>query len=293
MATGSAFASGDGCFADPGRFVIPALGLAQGATDEPTAGGAAPGPHYPQLEDSAELLLRPIAELNLLERLQQQRVASQLQTAIPEKESLFHLHKKSTYLALGIAVLIAAGIAALPADSVADTTTASPLQLDFPDHAPGSADTAVSIQKIEITITPPAYTGRKAYQAEQPNLRVEQGATVRWRIATNRPARSLQLVLNEGKPIPLNSQNGSYTLSQTFTEPALYHIAVNGQKSAYYTLEIIPDEAPTIQITKPEQYTEILFGDPQRVTIRAELSDDYGLRDANMIARWPKARARP
>ncbi|SIQ70047.1 DUF4175 family protein [Pontibacter lucknowensis] len=239
---------------------------------------------YPQLEDSAELLLRPIAELNLLERLQQQRIASQLQTVIPKQQSVFQLHKKPTYTALGIAVLIAAGIAALPADSVADAATTAPLQLDFPDTPAAVADTAVTIQKIEITITPPAYTGRKAYQAEQPNLRVEQGARVTWRIATNRPARTMELILNEGKPISLSAQNGSYTSSQTFTEPALYHIAVNGQKSAYYTLEIIPDEAPTIQITKPEQYTEILFGDPQRVTIRAELSDDYGLRDANMIA---------
>ncbi|MBF8963363.1 hypothetical protein I0P70_08910 [Pontibacter sp. FD36] len=239
---------------------------------------------YPQLEESAQLLLRPTPELNLLERLQQQRVANQLQTAIPEKQSVFQLHKKPTYTALGIAVLIAAGIAALPADSVADATTAAPLQLDFPETPAAVADTAVTIQKIEITITPPAYTGRKAYQAEQPNLHVEQGARVTWRIATNRPTRTMELILNEGKPISLSAQNGSYTLSQTFTEPALYHIAVNGQKSAYYTLEIIPDEAPTIQITKPEQYTEILFGDPQRVTIRAELSDDYALRDANMIA---------
>lgn len=239
---------------------------------------------YPQLEESTGLLLRPTPELNLLERLQQQRVASQLQSAIPEKQSVFRLHRKPTYMALGIAALVAAGIAALPAASVADATTAAPLQLDFPDTPAAVADTAVTIQEIEITVTPPAYTGRKAYKAAQPNLRVEQGATVSWRISTNRPARSLVLVLNEGKPIPLNSQNGSYTLSQAFTEPALYHIAINGQKSAYYTLEIIPDEAPTIQIAKPEQYTEILFGDPQRVTILAELSDDYGLRDANMVA---------
>ncbi|MDX5419756.1 MAG: DUF4175 domain-containing protein [Hymenobacteraceae bacterium] len=239
---------------------------------------------YPQLEESAGLLLRPASELNLLERLQQQRVASQLQTAMPEKQSVFHIAKKPTYLALGIALLVAAGIAALPADSVADATSPGPMQLDFPDTPAAVADTAVSVQKIEITITPPAYTGRKPYQADQPNLRVEQGATVTWRLTTNRPARSLQLVLNEGKPIALTAQNGRYTLSQAFTEPALYHIAVNGQKSAYYTLEIIPDEAPTIQISKPEQYTEILFGDPQRIVIRAELSDDYGLRDANMIA---------
>src|SRR5690606_15221866 len=142
------------------------------------------------------LLLRPASELNLLERLQQQRVAHQLQSAIPEKQAVFHLHKRPTYLALGIAVLVAAGITALPTASVADATTAAPLQLDFPDTPAAVADTAVTIQEIAITVTPPAYTGRKPYQAEQPNLRVEQGATVSWRIKTNRTARSLELVLN-------------------------------------------------------------------------------------------------
>ncbi|MHC2992956.1 hypothetical protein OB13_15720 [Pontibacter sp. HJ8] len=239
---------------------------------------------YPQLEDSTELLLRPVSELNLLERLQQQKIAGQLQAILPDDQQVFHLRKNPTLLSFGVAVLVASGILFLPAAPLAGTASPEQVQLDFPDAPQEVSDTAVTIEKIEITVTPPAYTGKKAYQAAQPNLRVEQGATVSWHISTNRPARSLQLVLNESKPISLTAKKGSYTLSRTFTEPALYHLNLNGQKSAYYTLEIIPDEAPVLQILKPEQYTEILFGDPQRVTLRAELSDDYGLRDANMIA---------
>ncbi|MFD2246850.1 DUF4175 family protein [Pontibacter ruber] len=240
--------------------------------------------NYPQLEDSTELLLRPSSELNFLERLQQQKVSEQLQAIEPESQPVFYVRKNPTLLALGLALLIAAGILFLPAAPLAGATFPKQVQLDFPNTPKEVADTAAFIQKIEITITPPAYTGKKAYKASQPNLRVEQGAMVSWRITTNRTARTFQLVLNDKSPIKLNGKNGSYTVSHTFTEPALYHLNLNGQKSAYYTLEIIPDEAPTIQVTKPEQYTEILFGDPQRVTLRAELSDDYGLRDANMIA---------
>ncbi|WP_018476238.1 DUF4175 family protein [Pontibacter roseus] len=240
--------------------------------------------NYPQLEDSAEFLLRPTTELNLLERLQQQKVAANIQSAIPATQQVFYLKRNPTLAALGIALLIATGIVFLPAAPLASTTPPEQVQLEFPDTPQEVADTAVSVQEIDITITPPSYTGKKSYKADQPNLRVEQGATVSWRIRTNRPARTLQLVLNEEKPIAVKASNGSYTLSKAFTEPALYHINVNGQKSAYYTLEIIPDEAPVLQIKKPEQYTEILFGDPQRVTLQAQLSDDYGLRDANMIA---------
>ncbi len=239
---------------------------------------------YPQLEDSTELLLHPEEELNLLERLQRNKITAQLQTIAPEQQQPFHLRKSTSLVSLSIALLISVGILYLPAAPLSANTTPEPLKIDFPDTPKEVADTAVAIQKIEITITPPAYTGKKAYKAENPNLRVEQGATISWHITTNKPARQLQLVLNETNAIMLNGKNGSYTLSKSFTEPALYHLNLNGQKSAYYTLEIIPDEAPVLQITKPEQYTEILFGDPQRVTLQAKLSDDYGLRDANMIA---------
>ncbi|WP_242926171.1 DUF4175 family protein [Pontibacter vulgaris] len=239
---------------------------------------------YPQLEDSTELLLRPEDNLNLLEKLQRQKITTQLQAISPDHQQTFHLKKSNSLAALSIALLLSLGILYLPAAPLAGAASPVQLKINFPDAPKEAADTAVVIQKIEITITPPAYTGKKAYQADNPNLRVEQGATVNWRITTNKPAQQLQLVLNETNPVKLNGKNGSYTLAKIFTEPALYHFNLNGQKSVYYTLEIIPDEAPVLQITKPEQYTEILFGDAQRVTLQAKLTDDYGLRDANMIA---------
>ncbi|MCC9167349.1 DUF4175 domain-containing protein [Pontibacter harenae] len=240
---------------------------------------------YPQLEDSTALLLRPAAELNLLERLQQQKIAERLQALHPDKKKAFRLKPTASRVALAVGLALALLIVYVPAASFAPAfNTNDELLIEFPDVPAAVADTAVSIEEIEITVTPPAYTGKKAYKAEQPNLRVEQGATVTWHISTNKPAEKLSLVLNEQTPLPLRQLKESYTIARTFTEPALYHLNLNGQKSAYYTLEIIPDEAPLIQISKPKQYTEILFGEPQRVSLQVQLSDDYGIREANLIA---------
>ncbi|MCX2740691.1 DUF4175 family protein [Pontibacter anaerobius] len=235
---------------------------------------------YPQLQDSTELLLHEPA--NLLQKLQQQRVSEALQQLHPEQDKTFTLRSTATYTFLGLALLLSVGILYLPAAPLVSTEPES-IKVDFPDAPVAAADTAAKIENILISVSPPAYTGKGAYRAESPNLRVEEGATVTWRISTNKPAQ-LQLEVNEQKPINFKQQGNSYSLSRSFTAAGLYTINLNGQKSAFYTLEIIPDNAPTIQIQKPEQYTEVLFGQPQRVTLQAQLTDDYGIREANMIA---------
>ncbi|MFD3002881.1 DUF4175 family protein [Pontibacter toksunensis] len=240
---------------------------------------------YPQMEDSTELLLRNLNDLNLLERLQQQRVAATLQELHPEKEKAFSLRSTATYVALGLALVLSAGILYLPAAPLTAVNTPNEIQVVFPNApATTAADTVTVVEDIDITITPPAYTGKNAYQAESPNIRVEEGAMVSWRIRTNNRAKALQLVLNEDKGTSFSEGDDAYTLSRHFTTPAVYHLNLNGQKSAFYTIEIIPDEAPAIQIKRPKQYTEILFGEPQQVNLQAQLTDDYGIREANMIA---------
>lgn len=236
--------------------------------------------HYPQLQDSTELLLH--APDNLLQKLQQQRLATTLHELHPEQQKTFSLRSTATYTSLAMALLLSVGILYLPA---APLGTAAPesIKLEFPDAPAATADTVAKIEKIEITVSPPGYTGKATYRAESPNLRVEEGATVTWQIRTNKPAQ-LQFGLNEQQPVSFKSQNGNYTLSRRFSESGLYTINLNGQKSAFYTLEIIPDEAPVIQISKPNEYTEIRLGEPQRVRLQAQLTDDYGIREASMIA---------
>jgi len=237
---------------------------------------------YPQLEDSAELLLRE--PQHLLESLQQQKVAERLQQLQPAQDEVFRLRTRPSWIALGFGFVLSAGLLYAPALPEMDAAPAPQLTIDFPDQAKGMADTAVAIEAIDITVTPPAYTGKAPYRAASPNLRIAEGATVSWQIRTNHPARQLQLVLQEAAPLALQQQGQSYHLSRRFSQPTLYHFRLNGRESTYYTLEIIPDEAPAIELRQPEQYTEILFGAPQRVSLQALLTDDYGLRQANLVA---------
>ncbi|PRY14889.1 hypothetical protein CLV24_103126 [Pontibacter ummariensis] len=237
---------------------------------------------YPQLEDSAELLLQE--PHNLLQRLQQQKIASTLQELHPEKEKTYALRPAPSYLALGLALVLSAGILYLPAAPLVPGSSPPEMKVAFPDAPAPAGDTATVIEGVEVSITPPAYTGKKAYQADNLSLRIEEGANVTWRVRTNKPAHALQLELSGETPEDFTVKKNEYTFSRRFTTPTLYTINLNGKQSAFYTVELVPDEAPLIQLERPEQYTEIRLGEPQRVKLLAQLSDDYGIRDANMVA---------
>ncbi|GAB3824494.1 hypothetical protein GCM10028895_32910 [Pontibacter rugosus] len=128
---------------------------------------------YPALEDSTEMLLHE--PQNLLQRLQQQKVAGVLQELHPEKEKPYTLRSTASYVALGLALVLTAGILYLPAAPLPGPKQSPEVKITFPDAPAVAADTATTIEQIDITVTPPAYTGKKAYKADNPNLRVEEG----------------------------------------------------------------------------------------------------------------------
>jgi hypothetical protein len=237
---------------------------------------------YPQLEDSTALLLQE--PQNLLQRLQQQKISTRLQDTYAQQQRVFNIRGTASYLTLGLALVTSAGILYLPAAPLKELTNPAKVVVEFPNTPAAVPDTIVKIEQIDISVTPPVYTGKQPYRAQSPNLHIEEGAVVTWRIRTNRPAKQVKLALNEQRPLPFKKEGNNYTLSRSFTASALYTLNLDGQKSAFYTLEIIPDNAPIIQIQKPEQYTEVLFGQPQKVRLQAQLTDDYGIREANMIA---------
>lgn len=243
---------------------------------------------YPALEESTELLLQPEAELPLLAKLQRQRTESAL-AQIPLTHAA-PVALKSGLLVLLSGAAIALGLWLMPGLISAEQDEPSPA-IDGPSHLnrPVQQPKAISpaIKQLHIRIIPPAYTRKHAYAATAPSFKAEVGARVVWTVQTNQRLSSLQWVRGNQKPVTVQAVAGkpqTYTFSWTVTESALYHLRLNGQASDFYAIEAIDDEAPSIQIQQPKQYTEIEFGEPQRVTVQATLQDDYGLRQADLIA---------
>ncbi|QHL87924.1 hypothetical protein GU926_10975 [Nibribacter ruber] len=243
---------------------------------------------YPQLEESTQLLLQPEEELTLLPQLQRQRVAGTL-AQIPVREAS-QVSYKNGFLPLVIGLALATGlwfVSRLLQQPAQAGTTRTGTSTNVQEAVAQPKAILPAIEQMNIRISPPGYTRKAPYAVTTPSFKAEVGAQVTWTVQTNQAIQSPKLILSNQKPIlmrPVANQKNTYTTSVTLIQSTLYHLQLNGQASDFYSIEVIPDEAPSLTVKKPAQYLEILFGEAQRVTVQATLQDDYGLRSAEMVA---------
>ncbi|MBC7920455.1 MAG: hypothetical protein H7Z75_05130 [Ferruginibacter sp.] len=248
----------------------------------------------PELEQSCGLLLKPTEQLTRLEHLQVGRVRTALATLGTNSRRSGQLVPVSLrrvgWLPL-VCLLAALAVGFAPVGSSGPAAGGTSFRPNAAHAIGGGQRPLPRVQRMEIEVVPPAYTRQKSYFASHPDLKVPQESRIRWKITTSQPVDSIAWVLNDHTRRVLRTGNppsGVFAWEQSFAESGFYHLEVDHRKSDLYALEIIPDAPPEIQVRTPEPYVEIAFGDPsadpRRVGLRATLSDDYGIRDARLVA---------
>jgi hypothetical protein len=240
---------------------------------------------YPQLEESAHLFLLPAGELGLLQKMQQQKIGKAMQ-AIPVPGAVAQPLKRAVFVLLcavagsaamaGVAYLLPARHSNNPISPEGATTTVAKPETVLP-----------GIGTFQITVTPPAYTGRSTRQQNQFSLQVEEGSGVQWNIHTTHKVNSLQLLLNNKETIalqPANTDSTTWTLQKTIHDAGFYQVSLDGKPSQLYTLEVMNDLPVRISIITPKQYTTIEPGTEPRTKLTVQLTDDYGITRANIVA---------
>ncbi|MET0637462.1 MAG: hypothetical protein ABWZ25_15630 [Chitinophagaceae bacterium] len=236
---------------------------------------------YPDLEESAQLLLIPEEDLGTLQRLQIEKTgAAIIHLPVP---GIITRPIKNGLLALLIATLLSGLLIALsyyfrtnPLPSVNSTSVASVSKEIVP----------VSIRSHSIRIDPPVYTRKPVRKQDQFSLVVEEGSLVSWTIHTNRAVPSLQIVFN-GNQVKFLKPSGDSTtwiLEQVIKTSGYYQVNPGTEASPLYKIDIVPDKPVTIQILTPKQYTTIQAGQSSRVILKTRLVDDYGISDASIVA---------
>ena len=238
----------------------------------------------PELEESCHLLLTPPENLNLLERLQMQRLTPML-VALDRQKTITVPYKKA-WLALVISLVLSAALLFLP--KLSQKKTVSIVNSTGTGNQKKANQKIVPrIQAVSIRVTPPAYTHRAAYTVKNLNFKVEAGSRLAWEVRTTGEINNLQLVGAGKRPFAFQKVTGqpnTYTASFTPTHSFIYTLDLNATKSELYAVELLPDQNPVISIQNPKPFTEILFGDPQQINLEASLNDDYGLQKANVVA---------
>jgi len=236
---------------------------------------------YPELEESADLLLQNEAELSLLQQLQRSKIENIIPKLAQPKEPLKKLYAGLLTLLAGL--LISFAITQIPLrhnDSLKDREKANQI-LPIKENIPAE------ISDFSAIVIPPPYTGKGERNQKQFTVTAETGARIDWKIETNIGIKKLSLIFNNTEIIPLKALNKAHTrwtVSKTISKSGFYQLDLDGKKSDLYQVEAIPDLAVTIKITQPKQHTTIDIGQPQKINLKVLLTDDYGINDAFISA---------
>ncbi len=238
---------------------------------------------FPQLEESCSLLLKPYESLNLLEKLQVKRTEDALMnTPKPEQLNRKLIRAAGILLASGIFYFI---LNAISWPSNQNPSSAHPSSVTAPVLIPEKL--LPQISGLAIKIKPPAYTAKAEREQGVFNLEVEEGSAIDWRIKTTIPVAAVQFIFNDTLSLPLHALDNSHTqwaAGRLITSPGFYQVKIGDTLSELYKIEMIRDQPPVIHIQAPKQYTTIDFGEPREVQASVDLSDDYGINDAYIMA---------
>lgn len=238
---------------------------------------------YPELEESSQLLLVPETSLNLLQKMQVQKIIPSL-VNIQEPPAMWEPLNKA-WIMLGSSVaasLLIAGLSILfPFNNNSNSQNSQPA-------VPTVHETILpGISLFQIQVTPPAYTNNKSRQQQQFSLKVEEGSAVRWEIQTNQKVHNLQLIFNSQDTLhltPVTPDSTTWALQKNIHEAGFYQVSLAGQASQLYTLEVIPDLPVNITIVTPQQYSTIEPGREPLSRLSVQLTDDYGIKSTGIVA---------
>jgi regulator of replication initiation timing len=245
---------------------------------------------YPELQESSHLLLLPAAELNPL-----QVIASSKTEAVLNNLKISHkLFAKRLVVAFVSLIIATAFIWALGKIFHIERVFYGPNR-PVAECAPTPAlaeKVLPQISSVNVSITPPAYTGKGKREQDKFNLSAEEAAVVEWHIKTNVAIKKAYLLFNDKEHVALTGSNGStnWHAVKAITNPGFYQVSIDGKVSDLYYVQVVKDNPPVIHIKTPKQYTYIDAGEAPKVTINATLNDDYGIGNAVIIATVAKGK---
>lgn len=233
---------------------------------------------YPEVENSTSLLLENTTALSALQKLQSERVNHMLVQQRLPREPFNQLRMPLLFLASSILFfLIYPKLQGQNPNQSNSETIALKKPVVVQEVVPAT------ISAYSLSIIPPAYTGKKTRRQEQFTLLAEQGSSVNWKLQTSEPINDVRFVWNDKESQSLRKTDASgtsWSFSKVLKNPGFYQVVLDGKKSDFYQVEIIPDQPVAIKILNPVQHSTIDFGEPQRVNLKVLMTDDYGISNA-------------
>ncbi len=240
---------------------------------------------YPQLEESADLLIKNNSSLNLLQQLQLEKTLIKFKLLYPEIKLPNSIIQSVIVFTVGVTFYF--GLTAFVPKPIVgeDSSFESPLE-----NIAGNAEPTIAIiNKLTIQITSPEYTAIKPSTAENPNLIIPEGSRITWSASFSSPVKEAKILLSGKDSLVMKmSDSLNYSARVEITESGFYQVQWKDHDkiitSDYYKIEVVKDQVPKLSIDNLNQFTQFSFSDKLSVSVKSTLRDDYGLSDASIIA---------
>ncbi len=242
------------------------------------------------LEYSTGLFLKPQTELSNLAKLQQVKIAEELQKAMQHIQPPIPLLK-----AIIIAgILIGFGFLGRQFGLLDTFGVSGPPSIEeamIPFHTHDTTQVAVIVPQLvtqRVIMRYPRYTTMGARTTTTMDIKALIGTRVTWQLEYNQEVKSVSLQ-STAKEYPMTLEENTYTKSITLSNSGFYNFkfeALDGTvyTSDLYSIEVVQDEEPTIEIKNLEQFTSFDFDAPKTVNFNTKITDDYGIAQAHIIA---------
>ncbi len=227
----------------------------------------------PDMEDSADLLFADAQTLGDLQRLQQARLVSRLETGKPEALRA-DWTRRPILVAWLVAAIVIAGAVVWPRG--ADR----PVVL-----APGTEQTPVvaGVPRLvgqNLRIFPPAYTGLPMRDERRLDARAPVGSRLEWTLRFDPQAEAPAVVTLAGAKLALRRSGDDWIASRVLDASFLYRVDPapgRGPVSPLHRIDAIADTLPVVRVVSPgESLTMVTTGQSSWTPVFA-VSDDYGV----------------
>lgn len=241
---------------------------------------------YPELQESADLLIKDQTALTTLESIQLRKTLEHFRLLSPKMQMPHSIGKAALGLVASIALftlLTALDFHTDPKNKFSNgkikEAIAEKAKLPVPPN----------IEDFKISITPPKYTGQAGYQAETFGLKVLEGSIAHWNLKFNNKLERSTLSFPGKDSLVLNFRNDRYSATKKLLTSSIYQITWTDslgikRSSDYYQIEVISDKAPEISFPDLRQSIELTLKDRPTIDLKAKISDDYLITDAYIIA---------
>ncbi|MBV1909991.1 MAG: hypothetical protein KUG78_11860 [Kangiellaceae bacterium] len=249
---------------------------------------------YPDYEESAQLIQNSVhsQELNILARLQKQKIEDKLDHDIKSKRfSLLYprIRWKSSFLMLVTTLLFLSY----------GTETISFIQVMFQNRQlAGQTETSnvsVALKEPKITssktlIRPALYTQLKSKETHQLNFEAEQQAKLFWTIEFSNSKLDYFYSPSGQAPQKMKRNGKHFSIEDVATQTQLYKFSYQKDTKlidldGIYALSVIRDRPPKIEIKEPKlNLIEFPKSSTAEFNLKVNVRDDYGISDVKILA---------